>query len=167
MGPNVVAIAVALLAASSARAVTLRGPDAPEDLATASDVVLHARVASLQASEVAGRISTEVELAPLSWWKGAAVAASVRVRVPGGAVGNVAQVVHGAPSFAEGEEVVVFLRAGPSGFEVSRWALGKFTVRDGRATRTRQHVHCASGCEAEPRDELSLGELRERVRGAR
>ena len=53
----------------------------------------------------------------------------VEVRTPGGTVGDITQVVHGAPAFAAGEEVVLFLhRETAAHYTVESLALGKFEV---------------------------------------
>jgi hypothetical protein len=55
---------------------------------------------------------------------------SVLVVQPGGRVGDIGQIVHGLASFAEGEEVVVFLeRRGTSAFRVMGMAQGKYQIR--------------------------------------
>jgi hypothetical protein len=85
----------------------------------------------------------------------------VSIRVPGGRVGDQIMVASGAPTFEEGERLVVFLErpgAAPSGggavdrhdaapgtpFSIVGWNLGKMSVR--RDPRTgRDLVHDASG----------------------
>ena len=171
-------------------AATLRGPADVATLTRASDAVVHARVVHSSSAwgaggPASGVIYTRVTLAPIEWWKGGALPA-VTVRVPGGAVGEIDQTVQGVARFAEGEEVVVFLRRlAPGLFDVERWALGKFAVhapaRGGtsravdsasravdtasRAVRDRSGLTCA-GCGADEEDDLALGELRQRVRGS-
>ncbi len=56
--------------------------------------------------------------------------AVVEVRTPGGAVGDLAQKVVGAPEFAPGEQVIVFLRryGGSGRYGVEGFGQGKFTV---------------------------------------
>jgi hypothetical protein len=154
---------LALLAASPAPALTLRGSDAVEALAREAAAVVHARVLSVRSEWEGGRIRSVAALLPLDLWKG--MPQELRVRAPGGSVGAISQRVPGAPEFTPGEEVVVFLRPRGGAFEVVRWALGKFTVRGQRARRSREGVQCAAGCE-QARDELPLGELRGHVRRA-
>jgi len=147
-------------------AATVRGPADVESLTAASDAVIHARVLR-QSSAWApggGQIFTRVVLRPLETWKGEAADEAV-VLVPGGAVGELAQTVHGAASFQDGEEVVVFLQRRAAGvFAVERMSLGKFAIspRTGRALRSRAQIRC-EGCSAAESDDLALDELRARV----
>lgn len=160
---------------------TLRGPADVASLAQASDTVVRARVVRRVSSwgvqgPAGGVLYTQVTLAPTETLKGAPAAALV-VRVPGGSDGEIDQTVQGTARFREGEDVVVFLRAlapraspgdpaSPPLFDVTRWALGKFAVAPGgRAARDRTGVTCV-GCAAGEPDELSLDELRARVRGS-
>ncbi len=63
----------------------------------------------------------------LGAWKGAPERI-VRFVVPGGSLGTIALSVDAAPTFSDGEEVVVFLaRKGP-GYVVAGWALGKYRI---------------------------------------
>ena len=171
------------LAAGALHATTIHGPADVATLTRASVAVVRARVVSRQShfgagGEKSGLIFTTVELEALEQWSGDPVDARIAVRTPGGAAGALEQEVVGAPTFAEGEEVVLFLRLrAPASarrlalYEVSRWALGKFTVRAAtpgapvRVRRDRSGVECV-GCAAGERDELSLDELREQVRAA-
>ena len=124
-----------LLAAGPARAM-LAVPATVEDLARSSDAVLRGKVVSVSSewAEDQRRIFTRVEVAPTSVWRGSA-RARVTVLVPGGVVGRIGQRVDGAPGFAKGEEVVVFLTgAAPGSFRVNGLAQGKFRV-DGPAAR--------------------------------
>jgi hypothetical protein len=151
-------------------AATLRGPADVTTLTAASDAVVHARVVRSQSAWGAGGpqsgvIYTRVTLAPIEWWKGAAQA-EITVRVPGGAVGEIDQLVQGVAKFGEGEEVVVFLRRlAPGLFDVERWALGKFSVKSGAASRDRSGLTCV-GCREGEEDQLPVSALRARVRGS-
>ena len=172
----------ALFAALAAPAVTLRGPADVASLTARADAVVRAQVVKLASAygdggASSGLVFTFVTLRPLEWWKGVAPPHEVAIRIPGGELGELGQVVQGAARFREGEEVVVFLRrlgtqartaqaAGSAPreiYEVARWALGKFSVAaSGRALRTREGLTC-EGCSASERDELPLEELRGRV----
>lgn len=112
------------------------------DLTLQSDLVVRGKVASrdVQASADGGRIFTVITLEVSETWKGGAPA-RVQVEVPGGELGDIGQVVHGAPRFADGEDVVVFLRKiGPQTealplTKVVSLAQGKFEViRDEKGT---------------------------------
>lgn len=165
------ALALALIALPAA-AATVRGPADLAALTAGADLVVYARVAKISSAwgakgPAGGLIFTSVLLAPLEVWKGAA--RQIVAQVPGGAVGEIDQTVQGVARFAPGEEVVVFLRnRAPGVFEVSHWALGKFSVstssaRPGkRAFRDRASLTCL-GCGADEDDELGLTELRARV----
>jgi hypothetical protein len=169
---------IVLLALLTLLSAVLRGPADIAALTASADAVVHARVVRTASAWGAGGpssgvIYTQVTLAPLEWWKGAAQG-TVTVRVPGGAVGEWDQLVQGAARFGEGEEVVVFLRKlAPGMFDVDHWALGKFAVgaaRPGlpkRALRDRSGLSC-TGCGADEDDDLALDELHARVlRGLR
>jgi hypothetical protein len=171
-------IALAAAASLPAAAATVRGPADVVSLTSAADAVVHARVLGRESGwgaggPASGLIFTRVTLQPIEWWKGRVAEAPVVVRVPGGSVGELTQTVDGVSSFAPDEEVVVFLRKlgdepGGAVYAVERLALGKFSVIAGpagssRAVRDRSHVSC-QGCSAAERDELSLSELRDRVR---
>jgi len=106
-----------------------------EALARGADAVVRGTVTAATPRWAAdGRhIRTRVSLRRLSTWRGTPPA-EIAVDVPGGTVGDVAQVVSGAPSFQNGEEVVVFLRAAGAGrWRVLGLALGKFRVEAGSA----------------------------------
>lgn len=149
-------------------AATLRGPADVATLTAASDAVVHARVVKLESAWGAGGpsgglIFTRVTLKPIAFWKGEPLP-ELAVRVPGGAVGEIDQLVQGVAKFGPGEEVVIFLRkAAPGLFTVERWALGKFSVASARAVRDRSGLFCL-GCAAGEADALPLDELRARVR---
>lgn len=148
-------------------ATLLRGPADVETLAREADAVVHARVVRTSASSAHGIIATTVVLTAVETWKGGA-GGEVTVVVEGGCAGDYCQTVEGTPAFAQGEEVVVFLKARGPVFEVSRWALGKFGVGAAlpslpkRALRDRSGLTCV-GCGADEQDDLSLEELHARV----
>ena len=168
---------LALLAALPARAVTLAGPADAASLTASADAVVRAQVVKQSSDWVrsdpkSGLIVTFVDLKIIESWKGqAAPAATVRVQVPGGAVGDLGQVSQGAAAFEDGEEVVIFLRRRAAEvYEVERWALGKFKVRpdsagEPRALRTREGVTCR-GCRPGEADELSVAALKAKVLAA-
>src|SRR5262249_55709368 len=83
-------------------------------LTRASQCVVRARVTSVSSQRSpSGRITTSVELEP---WAGPDVQ-TLRMFIPGGVVGEIGQRVEGAPSFAAGEEVVLFLAARGSSYQ--------------------------------------------------
>lgn len=145
-----------------------------EWLARDSDAVVRGTVTAREAAWAGDgkKIFTTVRLRVSEVWAGSARGnTEVEVVVPGGEVGEWGQRVAGAPVFAEGEEVVVFLRRdGPAAFRVNGLALGKFTVESGEARPTVDQVHRVGP--APPRGErtvepMPLEELSRRVRGVR
>ena len=186
-----------ILLAPPARATTIHGPADVASLARASDAVVRAQVLARESrfaegGEASGQVFTFVELELSEVWKSAPARGSagprsplsprtrIWVRMPGGSAGSISQQVAGTPAFRAHEEVIVFLRrrapaAGthPAVFEVSHWALGKFSVSATsgnagvapRASRDRSGVECV-GCKADERDVLPLDELRAEVAAA-
>ena len=85
-----------------------------ETVATESSVIVHGRVVSVE-SHLAGprrAIESVVTIAVIESFKGD-IGRSVAFLVPNGQVGRYRRVLVGAPEFAEGEEVVVFLQGRP------------------------------------------------------
>lgn len=141
-----------------------------EQVARTSDAVVRGRVRAVSSRFTRdGRIVTEVELLVESAWKGAPEA-TVRLVVPGGRVGSLAQIVDAAPRFEEGEEVVVFLsRRGPA-WRVNGHALGKYRVEGGEARSALGGAQVLPrALEAGERAVGTMGvpELERRVRSAR
>jgi hypothetical protein len=146
-----------------------------EELARGSDAVVRGRVVSLSArrSSDGKRISTYAEVETDSVWRGSAPA-RVTVVVRGGVVGDIGEKVFGAPTFSQGEEVVVFLRKTTTEgrfYRVRGLAQGKFSVSGGQAspdlsglTLPERHALRSGERRAEV---MSVGELERRVRAAR
>ncbi len=129
------AVTVALLAADASATVMLRAT--LEELAKESDLVLRAEVVSTEGLPTSDgkRIFTRVVLAAGEAYKGTPPP-KVVVHVPGGSYGGYGQLVHGAPRFEVGEEVVVFLvkQAGSGDgtiYRVNGMAQGKLSVVKG------------------------------------
>ena len=78
---------------------------------TESDVIVHGRVVEVRSALVGPQrlIESVVTVAVAESLKGAA-GSTVTFRVPNGQVGRYRRIVVGAPEFAEGDEVVLFLR---------------------------------------------------------
>jgi hypothetical protein len=168
--PRSPALALFLAAAPAAAAAAVFVETSVEEVSRTADAVVHGKVVRQASSWSEDRrtIHTEVEISVASAWKGAP-GATVRVVVPGGRVGDLAQRVDAAPAFRHGEDVVVFLSRRADFWELNGLALGKFEVRGGRA------VPEVSVAEARPRplragerrvEEMALDELRRRVEGA-
>jgi transcriptional regulator GlxA family with amidase domain len=168
VGMRLIALLAALLVAApafGAEAVAL----SVEGLARSSDAVVRGQVRRTTATLSADgrRIFTLVDVEVASTWRGQA-ATTVRVIVPGGIVGGIGQRVDGAPTFAEGEEVVVFLnRAEAGGHRVAGLAQGKFQVAGASATPDLTHLKMvARQVEAgeRPAEAMPVAELERRVR---
>lgn len=166
-----IALTVLLLVSAPALAALAR-PVTVEALARESDAVVRGRVERRE-SRWSGdrlRIHTLVTVQVSAVWRGSAPGRVV-VRTPGGEVGDVGQWVDAAPSFAGGEEVVVFLARHPSGdFEVHGLRQGKFRVEAGVARPGLEGVAFvpAQPAPGERRAEaMPLAELERRVRSVR
>jgi hypothetical protein len=110
-----------LMGAASGRATVLVPADLAE-LTRDARTIARGRVVAVDARWLDARrgIETIVTLEADSYLKGA-LGSTVQFRVPGGELGRYAQVVVGAPTFSEGQQVIVFLGArGPS----MPWLLG-------------------------------------------
>lgn len=180
---TLVAIGCVVLFATAAIATTIHGPADLASLTRAADVVLRAKVTSREThwgagGPSSGLIFTSVQLESIDQWKGEKTAAKIAVLVAGGELGELSQQVVGTPIFAENEEVVVFLRKRAPAtkehlavYEVSHWALGKFSVgsatpgSQARAMRDRSGVECV-GCAPSEEDVLTLDSLRAQVKAA-
>ena len=84
------------------------------EMVTASELVVHGRVVDIR-PQIAGdrrTIETVVTLAVLDAIKGQP-GATVYFRVPGGQIGRYRRFMVGAPEFASGDEVVLFLKGRP------------------------------------------------------
>ncbi len=161
----------ALLAAGRAAAATFAATSV-EEVARTSDAVVRGRVERTAARATRdGRIVTEVEIAVREAWKGAPDA-TVRVVVPGGRLPGLAMRVDAAPTFEEGDDVVVFLSRGARAWYVNGLALGKFRV-DGADARPELAgsvvVPRAAPLPAGERQvgAMPVAELERRVRAAR
>lgn len=111
----VTTIAIALSALARLDALTIV-PMTFEELVENAAAVVYARVADVRGQMAADRhsIDSVITLEPLRYLKGD-LGPSVMMRLPGGRVGNVMQVLPGAPVLREGDLAVVFLVArGPS-----------------------------------------------------
>jgi hypothetical protein len=84
------------------------------EMVAGSQVIVHGRVVDVRAQLTSGRGSIEsvVTVAVIDPIKGPS-GAQVAFRVPNGQIGRYRRVTVGAPEFATGDEVVVFLRGQP------------------------------------------------------
>jgi hypothetical protein len=107
-----------------------------EQLVDEAAAVVYARVAEVRGQWTLDRrsIDSVVILEPLQYMKGD-LGPAVAMRVPGGEVGGVVNVVPGAPSFREGDLVVVFVKSrGPAMLTPLGFTQGVFRVAFDSAT---------------------------------
>jgi hypothetical protein len=104
-----------------------------EEVTRSSEAVVRGRVAAAASRSTGdGRIVTDVDVEVASAWKGAPER-TIRIVVPGGSLGWIALRVEGAPTFAPGEEVVVFLAREGRAWRVNGYGQGKYRVVGGEA----------------------------------
>ena len=105
----VTSVAVCLMTTAATAMVVV--PAEFSEMVTASDLVVHGRVVAIRPQLVGDRrtIETVITVAVVDALKGQP-GETVYFRVPGGQVGRYRRVMVGAPEFAEGEEVVIFLK---------------------------------------------------------
>ncbi len=110
-----------------------------DDMARRSDFILIGRCLEVRADWNAShtRIYTYATFAVERFLKGGAGLREVTLRVLGGQVGALAAIVPGSPSFARGEEVLLFCVGGAARMPtVLGLSLGKFTLaRNGNGER--------------------------------
>lgn len=155
-------------------------PLTPEQLADRADRVIHAKVEALSVQrDEAGRIFTRVELDLRETWKGTEPSGRCVVVVGGGVLGEIQEASEASPTFAPGDEVVLFLVRNDRGEWLTLgMAQGQFFVDRDRATG-EAFVHnrfWGSPPDAPPAERamaaafpksrpLTLASLRARVRG--
>lgn len=110
VGVKVFAVVVGVVFGTSPSATTLVPVDFSE-MARESDLIVHGTVVNVTAQMSGARntIESVVTLWVTDTIKGAALSQAV-FRVPGGRVGRYRRVMVGAPTFREGDEVIVFLK---------------------------------------------------------
>ena len=104
----------AVMTATTAHSLTLLPSDFNEMVA-GSQTIVHGRVVDVRAQATTGAartIESVVTVAVIDAIKGTSTR-EVTFRVPGGRLGRYRRVVVGAPEFATGQEVVVFLSGTP------------------------------------------------------
>jgi hypothetical protein len=117
---------VALALAAPAAASSMLAYDIPE-MTTQADLVVRGTVGRAAGRWVGKRIVTEVTVRVDASLKGAA-ASEVTLYVPGGIADGIGMAVSGAPTFAVGEEVVVFLRQKSGAYDVIGLGQGKYSI---------------------------------------
>lgn len=163
-------LAAALLAAPRPTHAATFLETSVEETARTSQAVVRGVVERTRSRWAGTRIMTEVELRVTSAWKGQPGERLILL-VPGGTVGELAQTVDAAPTFQEGEEVVVFAgRRGKRTWRVNGLALGKYRIEGDVATPDTGEARferraLATGERAVGR--MPVAELEARVRGAK
>ena len=131
-------IALALLAAGAARATTFI-PMSIEDLAHSSVATVTGTVQELRSVQARdGEVYTLVTIAIEQVLRGALSAPVIILKEDGGSVGGRREVEFGAPSFAPGQRVLLFLTVRPDGsLRTNQLALGKFDLAIDRSGMPR------------------------------
>jgi hypothetical protein len=143
-------------------------PVTVETLARQADAIVEGTVESRESfwAEDRRHIYTLITVRRTEAWKGT-TPDEVHVQVPGGRVGGLGQAVDAAPTFDDGEEVVLFLARGtPGRWTVHGLGLGKFRVVGGHAEPSIQGISFTDDSVAagERRvGSMSLQELKRRV----
>ena len=140
-----------------------------EETARTSQAVVRGVVERTRSRWAGSRIVTEVTVRVTGAWKGQPGDRLILL-VPGGTVGELAQTVDAAPTFEDGEEVVVFAGRRGRTWRVNGLALGKYRVEGGVATPGTggarfERRALAAGARAVGR--MSVAELESRVRSAK
>jgi hypothetical protein len=109
-----------------------------DQLTDEADLVVRGRVEGVKIRQAPDRrsVSTVVSVSVKKQFKGPEVS-SVTVEQPGGAMGDVVQVVPGLAEFSQGEDVVLFLNRQRGGvFNTVNGKQGKFTIKTQAETGT-------------------------------
>ena len=158
MRPIVVFLVLAHAAAAQAT-VARRAP--LSDLVQRADLVVVATVGATESFWRDQRILTRVELGIEDVWHGRADQ-RIEVVTLGGTVGDIGQIVHGAPRLSPGARVVLFLRARASGeLRVLELSQGVFYVERSGVRRDFHGLRLVGDAPPVPR---MLVELEHRVR---
>jgi hypothetical protein len=132
-------------------AITVK-PLSFSELVGDSIAIVHGRVAEVRGQWTADRrgIESRVRIEAIDYFKGD-LGDEVTVRVPGGQVGTFVNIIPGAARFAEGERVVLFLKAtGPSIPIVTGTTQGVFRVTTDAASGGLMVVPPIIGAEGAP-----------------
>jgi hypothetical protein len=165
------ALALGLVLAALPAAAAVFRTTTVEEATRTSDAVVRGRVEkrTSRLSKDGTTIVTDVVVSVASAWKGDP-GARVTVTIPGGEVGDQGVWVDGAPTFADGEEVVLFLGRRGGGWNVNDLALGKYRVEGQRARPEVEHARIVPA-PVRPGEavvaETTVADLEARVRAAR
>jgi PKD repeat protein len=135
-------------------------PISDAELAGRTPVIVRAQVldisVGLETLFGSQRPFTYVTLQVLERIKGPVSSATIRLRLPGGQVGNIASWIPGTPEFAPGQEVILLARPAegrPGVYHLSEFGLGRFDIvqdQNGQRFATRPVFR--------PEDDLYLSE---------
>ena len=123
-------ILICVLAAGGPLSAITVKPLSFAELVDGSIAVVHGRVSDVRGQWTADRhrIDSLVSVEVIAYLKGS-LGDRLTVRVPGGQVGGMVNVIPGAPRFAEGDQIVLFLKVdGPSIPIVTGTTQGVFRV---------------------------------------
>ena len=146
---GVIGAVVGAMSAASLSAMVVV-PAEFSEMVTASELVVHGRVVEIRPQIVGDRrtIETVVTLTVLDAIKGKP-GTTVYFRVPGGQIGRYRRFMVGAPEFAAGDEVVLFLKGRPPAvpfpFGLSQGVYRVVRDGDGRSLVTPPVVSEAAG----------------------
>jgi len=145
-------VLVVLTAAAACATVLI--PIEFRELVRVSSTIVHGRISDVRSEWADGRraVETFVTIDVTEYMKGS-LGGTLTVRVPGGQIGRYRTIVVGAPSFREGDEVVLFLRSYNGVLSVVGLSQGAFRVvadDTGRRLVTTPVVMGKSADAAEP-----------------
>jgi hypothetical protein len=127
------------------RGTTLARMDLRE-LALSAELVVRARCAGTEVRAERGAIWTFAKFEVIETLKGSTQLGLIEVRLPGGQLGHVREIVEGVPKFSGGEEVALCLERTTAGdFGITGWAQGTFRVRRGAADSEANVTQDSSG----------------------
>jgi hypothetical protein len=111
MRRTILLVVLALLFAPAARATVLL-PIEFRELVTSAAAIVHGRIVDVRSDWVDGRraVETFVTIEAVEYLKGN-LGERVTFKVPGGQLGRYRTIFVGAPTFVEGDEVVLFLKS--------------------------------------------------------
>jgi hypothetical protein len=168
-----IALLTACMVAGTGLEATVILPASLEELVTGARAIVHGRVVVTEPRWADGhrQIETLVTVRADDYLKGN-LGAEVTFKVPGGQMGPYRRVVVGAPTFREGDEVVVFLNAqGPAVPWISGLNQGVFRVAQNAGVKVVIPGVSLSAGENAPgvprqalRERLALGVFNEQVR---
>jgi hypothetical protein len=147
-------IVILLLAAPVAPGATVLVPIEFRELVNVATTIVHGRVVDVRADWIDGRrsIETFVTVEADEYFKGGR-GDTITIRVPGGQLGRYRTIFVGAPEFARGDEVVLFLRTYGDRTAIVGLSQGAFRVmpdRTGHRIVTSPVVMGKPGSDPEP-----------------